>query len=149
MAIKLNRNQFFILLSILLVGPFVGYKIIWIDKSEKTTGIMQFTGHDNLGSALGISTYPVIRFKAEKDSVEFRGNIDLRFERGEPVIVRYQKKDPADAKINLPICLWGDTMAYILLPSLFLLVLYFTPDIIPKGSKFEFGRYPFIRVLKP
>jgi hypothetical protein len=145
--VVLNRNQFFLLLLILLLGPFVGYKLIWIAKSRKTLGIMEFTGHDNLGSALGISTYPVIRFRAGRDSVEFRGNIDLPLKRGESIFVRYQKNDPPDAKINMPICLWGDTLAYILLPSLFLLVLYLKPDIIPKKSKVKFGRYPFIRVL--
>jgi hypothetical protein len=39
-------------------------------------GIVQFTGHGNLGSVLGLSTYQVILFKAGKDSVWFNGKID-------------------------------------------------------------------------
>jgi hypothetical protein len=79
--------------------------------------------------------------------VEFNGNINLDLVRGETISVCYQKNNPSDAKMNSPICIWGDTMAYLLLPFLFLLVVFLKPDIIPKKSKVLLGKKPFIGIL--
>ena len=131
--------------------PFFAYKLIWLATTKKTNGIVYFIGHGNLGSALGISTYPVIQFKAGKDTVEFNGNINLDVNPGEIVSVRYQKNDPSDAKINRVICIWGDTLAYSFFPILVLLIVYFIPDrfdpIIPKKSKILLGKKPLIRII--
>jgi hypothetical protein len=110
---------------------------------------MWFTGHDNLGSALGISTYPVIRFKAGRDSLYFKGNIEMPLHKGETVSVRYQEKNPSDAKINQAICIWGDTLAYSLLPLLLVLTLFFQRDIIPKKSMIVLGRRYLIKIVPP
>lgn len=131
--------------------PFFAYKLIWLATTKQTNGIVYFIGHDNLGSALGISTYPVIQFKAGRDTVEFNGNINLDINPGDRVSVRYQMSDPSDAKINAAICIWGDTLAYAFFPVLVLLIIYFIPDrfdpIIPKKSMILIGKKPFIKII--
>ena len=145
----MTRNQFFLLLFVIFVGPFFANKLLWLATSTQTTGTMRFTGHDNLGSVLGMSSYPVIRFKAGRDTIYFNGNINLDLRRDELVSIRYQKNNPSDAKINTFVCVWGDTMAYSLLPFLILLVVYLHPDIIPKKSKIFINKKSMIKIIPP
>jgi len=142
-----SRHSFFLLLLSVLVFPLFAYKLIWLSTSRETTGYMYFLGHGNLGSVFGISTYPVIRFGLGKDTILFNGNVNINLKTDEAVSVRYQKNDPSDAKINVFECIWGDTFAYCLAPFLFLLVIYFHPDLLPKKARIEIGRRPFIRIL--
>ena len=143
---RLSRNRFFLYLFVLLVLPLPLYKLIWILSSRKTEGTMYFTGHGNLGSVLGITTYPVIWFKSGKDTIYFNGNLNIPLREGEKVSVLYQRNDPGDAKIRLFSCLWGDTMAYDLAPFIILLIVFFHPDLIPKKSTFLIGRGGKIKI---
>ena len=144
----LSRNRFFILLFILIISPLPLYKLIWIAGSRETEGTMYFTGHGNLGSVLGISTYPVIWFKAGKDTIFFNGNVNIPMKEGEKISVRYQKNDPQNAKMNLFSSIWGDTMAYMLGPLLIFLVIYFHPDLVPKKAKVMIDRKkPWIKFI--
>lgn len=149
----LHRNQFFGALFIVLIGPFFAYKAIWLVTSERAAGELYFIGHDGLGDALGISTYPVILFKAGKDSVLFRGNVNLPLRVGQYVPIRYHKNNPSGARIDVAVSVWGDTLADALAPFLVLLVLFLTPDflhpLIPWKSKVALGKRPFIRIIKP
>lgn len=146
-----SRNQFFLLLFSTSILPFFAYKLVWLETTRKTNGIVYFIGHGNLGSALGITTYPVIRFETGKDTVEFKGNINLDINPGDIVSIRYQRNDPSDAKINTAICIWGDTLAYAFFPFLVLLIIFFIPErfdpIIPKKSKILIGKNPIIRII--
>lgn len=146
-----SRNQFFLLLFAISILPFFAYKLIWLATTTKTNGIVYFIGHGNLGSVLGISTYPVIRYEAGKDTIEFKGNLNLEVQPGETVSVRYQKNDPADAKINTAICIWGDTLAYSIFPFIVLLIIFFIPErfdpIVPKRSKILLGKKPLIKII--
>jgi hypothetical protein len=143
---RLSRNRFFLYLFVLLVLPLPLYKLIWILSSRKTEGTMYFTGHGNLGSVLGITTYPVIWFKSGKDTIYFNGNLNIPLREGEKVSVLYQRNDPGDAKIRLFSCLWGDTMAYDLAPFIILLIVFFHPDLIPKKSTILIGRGGKIKI---
>jgi len=143
---RLSRNRFFLYLFVLLVLPLPLFKLIWILSSRKVEGTMYFTGHGNLGSVLGITTYPVIWFKSGKDTIYFNGNLNIPLREGEKVSVLYQRNDPADAKINLFSCLWGDTMAYDLAPFIILLIVFFHPDLIPKKSTILIGRGGKIKI---
>ena len=123
----LSRHTFFLLLSLLLLMPLVLYKVIWLTGTRETTGTMYFTGHGNLGSVLGISTYPVIWFRSGKDTIFFNENVNVSLKQNEKVSVRYRTDNPSDAKINSFICIWGDTLAYELGPFLIILIVYFHP----------------------
>lgn len=106
---------------------------------------MYFTGHGNLGSVLGISTYPVIWFKSGMDTIYFNGNVNIQLKPGELVSVRYRTANPSDAKVNSFICIWGDSLAYELGPFLIFLVIFFHPDLVPKHAKVELGSKPWVK----
>jgi len=143
----LSRNLFFAGLAALLLLPLVVYKLIWLAGTRETTGTMYFTGHGNLGSVLGVSTYPVIRFTTGKDTILFNGNVNIPLKADEKVSVRYQKNNPSDAKINSWVCLWGDTLAYESGPFLILLIIFFHPDLVPKKSRLRIGKKPFLQFI--
>jgi hypothetical protein len=147
----LNRNRFFLLLFAVSVLPFFVYKGIWLATTKKTSGVLYFIGHGNLGSVLGISTYPVIQFRVNQDSFEFNGNMTMDLHPGEVVPVRYQKNNPSDAKINTLICIWGDTLAYAFFPVLVLLIIFLIPErfdpLVPRKSKIQLGGKPLIRII--
>jgi len=143
----LSRNIFFFFLLIMVLLPFVGYKLVWLSTTTETTGYMDFTGHGNLGSVFGISTYPVIRFTLGPHKIYFNGNVNIPLAPNEPVSVRYQSNDPEDAKINTFSCIWGDTLAYALAPLLILLVVFFHPEVVPKKSTICIGKKPLLQII--
>ena len=140
----LGRNQFFILLFLLIFLAFSLNKLIWLVSATSTKGIVSFTGHGNLGAALGITSYPVVKFYTGTDTIYFNGNADVDLKEGEIVPVLYQDDYPSDAKINSFIMLWGDTLAYALGPLLVFIALFLMPDIFPKRSLIRFSRKPII-----
>jgi hypothetical protein len=143
----LSRNSFFLLLCAIFLLPIPIYKLIWLVTARTTTGTMYFTGHGNLGSVLGISTYPVIWFKSGKDTIYFNGNVNVELKSGEQVSVRYQPANPSDAKVNSFICIWGDSLAYELGPFLILLVIFFHPDLVPKHAKVVMGKKQWVKII--
>ena len=143
----ISRNAFFLLLFALINLPIPLYKLSWLVTSRETTGTMYFTGHGNLGSVLGVSTYPVVWFKAGKDTIYFNGNVNIPLKEGEKVPVLYQKNNPSDAKINIFSCIWGDSMAYAMGPFLIFWVIFFHPDLVPKKAKVMLGRGSVVRFV--
>jgi len=145
----LSRNQFFLIFSIIFLGPFLIQKIIWIAKSRETMGQMWFMGHTL--EVQSISDHPVIRFRVGNDSIFFNSPVDHGYEKGESVPVRYQSNHPSDARVSNFIGLWGDTIVYALLPLLILVVLFFTPEkfnpIFPKKARVVLGIRPLVKIV--
>jgi hypothetical protein len=130
-----SRHSFFLLLLVVILLPLPLYKLFWLAGSRETTGTMYFTGHGNLGSVLGISTYPVIWFRQENDTIFFNGNVNIPLKQDEKVSIRYQISNPSDAKVNSFTCIWGDTLAYESGPFLVFLIIFLHPDLVPKKAK--------------
>jgi hypothetical protein len=144
----ISRHTFFLLLFVIINLPIPVYKLLWLATSTETTGTMYFTGHGNLGSVLGISTYPVIWFKVDRDTIFFNGNVNIPLKEGERVSVRYHKSNPDDAKINTFSCIWGDSLAYEIGPILIFIIIFFHPDLVPKKSKILLGTKPIIKFVE-
>lgn len=108
---------------------------------------MEFVGHDNLGSVLGMSTYPVVQFKVGDSVFHFNGNMNLSLQKGQSIEVRYQRNNPSDARINSLGTVWGDTFAYGAGPTLCWLVLLLSPGIVPWKSRVKIGRRTGIQIL--
>ena len=144
----LSRNSFFLILLCIFLLPLPLYKLFWLAGSRETTGTLYFIGHGNLGSVLGISTYPVIWFLSGKDTIFFNGNVNIPLKPEEKVSVRYQRNDPSDAKVNTVSCIWGDTLAYEFGPFLIFLIVFFHPDLIPKKAKILIGKKPFLKFVE-
>ena len=145
----LSRGHFFGWLFVLLACPFPVVKLWWLSGTRHTVGVMSFVGHGNFGSALGITTYPVILFQIGRDSIFFNGQGGYGYKPGDSVPVRYRVGEPADAKIDRPMAIYGDTLVYSFFPVLVWLVLVLTPErfdpLVPRRAKVLInGRWPFV-----
>ena len=144
----LTRTLFFLVLLVVLLSPFYGPRLIWLARSKTTTGKVWFVGH-TLELQGDISSHLVIIFKAGRDSFTF--NAGGHFRVGDPVPVRYDTANPADARINTAFGIWGDIWVNSLLPELVLLILFITPGrfdpLIPWKAKVRIGIKPLIKII--
>src|SRR5215204_6141991 len=92
-----SKNAFFLILFLLLILPFFLPNLIWLLNSEKTIGRVEGIGTSS-GISLGPDTYAYIGFMAGNDTFYFRG-MDDGYKQGDVVVLRYQKKNPEDAKV--------------------------------------------------
>jgi hypothetical protein len=141
------RRVFFMILFVAVVVPWCVPKMIWIAGSAKTTGIMEFVGHGDLGSALGMSTYPVIKFEVGDRIFHFNGSRNVPLKKGEKVDVLFQKDNPGDAMINSFATIWGQTIAYAMGPLLVYLVLLVSPGVIPWRARLKIGWPSIVQVV--
>ncbi|MFT3822743.1 MAG: hypothetical protein QM731_02440 [Chitinophagaceae bacterium] len=142
-----RKTTFFLLLFLISIAPFVGYKLVWLANSRKAIGTMQFKGKSITG--LFEHRYAVISFMAGKDTVWFNGADDVFFEDGTTVPVRYQKNDPSDAKISSFFTLWADTLVYASIPVVILLMLFLHPAVVPWRAKIRVTRRkPYLLLME-
>jgi hypothetical protein len=127
--------------------PFFLPNLIWLLRSQKTTGKVEGIGAA-AGISLGPDTYAYVSFEAGRDTFYFQG-MDDDFTRGDVVPVRYQKKNPEDARVATFYSIWGKTIAYCGAPLIFWIICFFAPDIVPKGSKIRIGKKPFLKLIPP
>lgn len=145
----MGRNGFFLLLLLVCVVPFYGYKICWLCTSRRATGVGWFVGHTlELNGA--VTAHLVVLFQVGGDSVWF--NAETRLGNvGERIPVRYQRNDPSDARVDVPLAIWGDTVVNSLLPVGVMLILFLTPNrfdpLIPWGCRVVIGGRPVIKIL--
>jgi hypothetical protein len=141
----LNKNRFFLLLTAIVVSPFLFYKIIWLVNSRTATGTMSFVGKEYTGQIAHV--YSVITFPANGKTFWFNGNDNILFKPGEKVDVRYLVNNPRDARIDIFVSIWGDTLIYGGIPALIILMIFFHPLIVPKGSKIRLSSSrPFVSI---
>jgi hypothetical protein len=143
----LTRNQFFLLLLVLFVCPFVAWRLWWLARSEKAQGRMWFDGRTI--EVQGTSHHPVYQYRLGNDSIWFHGNLDLGHRRGDIVSVRYQPGDLRNARIDAFLPLWYDTLAYLAVPFLILLIVFIKTDIVPWQSRVRLGGKPFLKIMSP
>lgn len=142
-----SKNAFFFLLFLLLVIPITLPNIIWLLRSKKTTGQVHGIGIAS-GISLGRDTYAYVGFSTNgRDTVYFQGKDD-DYKQGDRVTVRYQPKDPEDAKVSAFWSLWEKTIAYCGAPLIFWCICFFAPDIVPKNCSVRVGGKPFLKVVK-
>ena len=141
----LNKSQLFIILLIIIITPFLAYKVNWLAHSERTNGTMSFAGKNITGQY--VHQYSVIMFTIGKDSIWFNGADNVIYNEGETVPVRFQLSNPHDARINIFISIWGDTLVFGGIPVLILIVLFLHPQIIPRRSMIRVKtRKPFLEI---
>ena len=142
-----SRKAFFFLLFLLVTLPFFLPNIIWLLNSQKTTGKVEGIGTAS-GLSFGRDTYAFVSFAVNKDTFYFQG-LDDDYKGGEIVPLRYQKKNPEDAKIIGFFSLWGKTIAYCGAPLIFWVICLFAYDIFPKNSSIRIGKKPFLKLIHP
>jgi hypothetical protein len=142
---QFSKTTFILLLAAIFVLPFFIGKLVWLYNSASATGAMCFMGKTQNGQFS--STYPVIKFSSNgKDTIFFNGNDGMECKRGDLIPVRFQKKNPADARVNEFTGIWVDTIVYAGIPFTILLIIFFHPDLIPRKSKIVIGKKPFIQL---
>ena len=143
----MHRTPFFLALFGILLTPLFLSRTLWLLHSEKTMGFMAFETRGTAGDQIQL-TYSLIYYRHGKDTIWFNGMPGLGLKTGQLVPVRYQPGNPADAKIDLFIALWGDTLVYGGIPFLMLVVTFLHPDVIPRRSRVRLTwKRPFIFIL--
>jgi hypothetical protein len=143
---QFSKAAFILTLATLFVLPFVINRLVWLYHSVPATGTMCFMGK-TLDGQFG-SEYPVIKFSSNgKDTIFFKGNHGPQYNPGDIIPIRFQKNNPADARINKFTNIWVDTIIDIVVPAVFLLIVFLHPGIIPHKSKIVVGKKPFIRLV--
>ena len=139
----IRRNIFFTIIFLLVIAPFLGYKLWWLIESTIVNGEMGFVGKTYAGQIVHV--YSVIKYPAGKDTLWFNGNDNILYKRGEIVPVRYLVDNPSDARINIFTSIWGDTIVYGGIPLLIALISFLHPEIVPYRSKIVIRRRkPFL-----
>jgi hypothetical protein len=142
-----SKNAFFFLLLLVITLPFMLPNIIWLLRSQKALGKVEGIGVAS-GISLGPDTYALVSFTAGEKAVYFHGQDD-NYKPGDIVPLRYQPRNPEDAKVATFFSLWGSTIAYMGAPLIFWIIFFFARDIMPAGSRISFGGRPFVRVIPP
>lgn len=144
----LSKTRLFIFLAFIIASPFVIHKLTWIAGSEKTVGMMGFKGKSYAGTY--VHRYSNIQYIAGKDTIWFTGPDNIFFEEGKPVPVRFQRSNHYDARIDLFVPLWGDTIVYGGIPFVILLALFLHPQVIPRRSRIKIStKTPVWQLLPP
>jgi hypothetical protein len=142
----ISKTRFFLLLMGLVITPFLAYKLIWLLRSEKAIGTMCFVGKSYSGQIAHV--FSVINFMRGKDTIWFHSNDNILFRRGEIVPVRYQRQDPDDARVDIFVSIWGDTLGYGGVLLLIVMIMFLHPEVVPRGSKLLLiTKKPFIKLL--
>jgi len=141
----ISRKTFFSILFGLITLPFLLHKIIWLAGSSEAVGIMGFVGKAYSGQI--VHEYSVVKFGVQKDTFWFNGNDNILYKPGEKVPVRYQVKNPREARINIFSSIWGDTVVFGGIPLIILLIVIMHPQIVPYSAKILINRSrPFIQI---
>lgn len=121
-------------LLLLVITPFIAYKTIWLAGSSKATGTMGFVGKNQTGQYM--HTYSVIFFKVGETEYWFNGIDNILLKEGEQVAIRYQKKNPYDARLDMLVSIWGDILVYAGILVAVLTAVFLHPHIIKRGTRF-------------
>ncbi len=94
-----------------------------------------------------VHVFSVINFIRGKDTIWFHSNDNILFRRGEIVPVRYQRHDPNDARVDIFVSIWGDTLGYGGVLLLIVMIMFLHPEVVPRGSiLLLITKKPFIRL---
>ena len=92
--------------------------------------------------------YSVFEFFVGNDTVFFNGPDNFIYNPGQNLPVVYTKDDPEDARLDLFLPLWMDTMIYGGVPVLILFIAFIHPDVVPYRSKIRISpQKPFVEII--
>jgi hypothetical protein len=134
MTFSFTKIHFFLLLGLVFVGPFVGYKLLWLLHSRHAVGVYSFKGLGEAGDQVQLD-YSICWFPLGKDTIWFNGVGNIPFQEGDAIPVRYAVDDPGDVRIDIFPAIWGDTIVYGGIPLFTLLMMYLHPKVVPRGRR--------------
>ncbi|WP_336515654.1 hypothetical protein [Pollutibacter soli] len=144
----IRRLSFIAMLLLLFVCPFYIINTFWLMKSAKAEGIAAFQGKEFAGQL--VHNYTVVMFVVKKDTFFYNTSDNIFFQPGTAVPIRYQKKNPADAKLGTWSGIWMGCIFYSAMPLLIILILLAHPSLIPYRSSVRLSfTPPFIFINHP
>ena len=144
-----SKHIFFAVLVIIVAGPWWAVRALWVMRSAKTQGIMEFVGNGSAGDQVKLD-YSVISFKMGEKKIWFNGLGNLAYKPGHPIPIRYRPDNPYDARVDIFAGIWGDVLVYSGIPVFLLLIMFLHRKVVPWGSRVRLtGRRPFIQLISP
>ena len=142
----IGKIPFFLILFFLIAIPLLAPRLIWLARSRATVGVMGFEGRGTAGEQIQL-TYSYVYFQPGKERIWFTGPTGLSYKEGDSVPVLYLPAEATDARVNSFIGLWGDILVYGGIPELIVLIAFFHPVVVPRGSKLRLSRrLPFVYI---
>ncbi|HTB24642.1 MAG TPA: hypothetical protein VK711_04695 [Puia sp.] len=144
----IRQITLFTSIFLLYASPIIIPKIIWLSRSQKTSGIFSFEGKGSAGERIQLS-YSFIHFKYGNRTIWFKGLGNMHLKEESVVPVRYQINDPEDAKVDTFYGIWGAVVVYGGEPLLILICIFFHRGIFPPKSKILITlKKPYLKVVK-
>jgi hypothetical protein len=131
------RTFFFLALVLIVVTTVFAGKMVWLFDSEETTGIFAFQGRGNALEQIR-SSYSFCYFKKGNDTIWFKGPEDLKLKEGAIIKVRYQRNNPADARVFSLRGFWRSTVIHGSIVFLVIFVAFLNKEVFPRGSAIGF-----------
>jgi len=143
----IRQITLFMSIVILYVTPVVLPRIIWLERSQKTTGVFSFEGKGSAGEQIKLS-YSFIYYIYRNQKIWFEGPGHMPLKEGAIVPVRYQINNPADARVDTFYGLWADVTVYCGEPLLMLIIIFLNRGIFPRGSRIRLMfKKPFLQIV--
>ena len=136
-TMAIPRTFFFLALVLILATTLFSGKMVWLLDSEETTGIFSFQGRGNALDQIR-SGYSFCYFKKGNDTIWFKGAESLKLKEGAIIKVRYQRNNPADARVFSFRGFWRGTIIYGIIVFLVILVVFLNKEVLPRGSSIGF-----------
>jgi len=137
-AMAIPRTIFFLALVLILATTLFSGKMVWLLDSAETTGIFAFQGRGNALDQIRTSN-SFCYFKKGKDTIWFKAPEGLKLKEGAIITVRYQRNNPADARVFSFRGFWRGSIIYGIIIFLLILVAFLNKEIFPKGSTIGFS----------
>ena len=143
----IRQITLFVSIVALYVTPVVVPRIIWLSRSQKTKGVFSFEGMGSAGEQIKLS-YCFVYFMYGNQKIWFEGPGHMDLKEGTIIPVRYQKNNPADAKVDTFLGLWADAAVYCGEPFVMLILIFLNRGIFPRGSRIRLMfKKPFIQIV--
>ncbi|HMC85323.1 MAG TPA: hypothetical protein VKI61_07350 [Chitinophagaceae bacterium] len=144
----IRQITLFVSIVALYVTPVMVPRIIWLVRSQKTTGVFSFEGKGSAGEQIKLS-YSFIYYMYGNQKIWFEGPGHMPLQEGAIVPIRYQINNPADAKVDSFYGLWADAAVYCGEPLIMLIFIFLNRGIFPPGSRIRLTlKKPFLLIVK-
>jgi hypothetical protein len=142
----IGKTPFFLILFFLIAVPMITPRLIWLARSRTAVGVMGFEGRGTAGEQIQL-TYSYFYFQPGKERIWFTAPPGLDYKEGDSVPVRYLPAEVTNARVDCLIGLWGDILVYGGIPELIVLIAFFHPEVVPRGSGLLLTlKSPYIRL---
>jgi hypothetical protein len=137
-VMAIPRTLFFLLFVLILITTLLSGKLVWLFTSKETTGVFSFQSRGNALDQIRFG-YSVCYFIKGNDTIWFKAPVGLKLKEGAIIKVRYQRNNPADARVFTFRGFWRGNVIYGIIFFLVILVAFLNKGIFPRGTTIGFS----------